>query len=297
MKIVHQQAEITKNILDHAFFSPGNFVFQGVRSGSEFRAPLNCAGCFNWNPLFTSTHAMLTIFPIFFDYLDLYVEDKLNICGTGFKSKKESLEVLSNNEDIESIFIYELYSLAADLRNKILHHDFDRTNDTLTFAKRTLNISNVRILNEIIYQYVRFGVTNKSWYEQNALYSHLNTILGRHESKLTKILTKNENFVALNGVQHYALLHDSKYLRKKEPSHRIFDYCCLTVGSCNGDEAFLKAHPDPNFEFVSSRQFYVHKMEDDLFVFPSDLIIQKPDTRFSDLMAWKYTVSFPPSTL
>lgn len=292
MDIIEEQLLITQHIIDHAFlkWGPGRrFLLTKKNGDTTTKYPLNCTGCFDWRDGFNSDHAMLTIFPVFFDYLDLYVEKKLNLAGEGFASKSAALTSMIDDHKIESIFLAELYELSAALRNKVLHHDFERSDKTLRFKQRTIRTSDVKFLNEIIFQYVRYGMHAKSWYEINAMYSHLHSVINDVGNRFTVAVRKNENFVVLHGdAQHHGRLHDSRRLCEKESHHRVFDYCCSYVRSGNPDSALLEKYPDPDQEIVFSGLYYLYENDSGLFLFPSDLIREKPETRFSDLLAWSY---------
>ena len=292
MDVVNEQFLITKRIIEYSFLAWGpsrRKLFQRKDGEKTFQYSLNCAGCFDWQGGFDNHHAMLIIFPVFFDFLDLHVEKILNVVNVSFAEKSAALQARVNESSVESVFLAELYTISAALRNKLLHHDFKRTDQALYFKDRSIKISDIKFLNESIFQYVCYGVNNKSWYEINALYSHFSSIMPDSDSRFISLVKENRDFVTLHGgAQNYGRLHDSKYLREKEMHHRIFDYCCAPLAGSNPDQSILEKYPDQDQEIVFSGLYYFHKMEGDYYLFPSDLIASNRDIRFNDLSPWKY---------
>lgn len=172
--------DIVQAIIGNCFMNNmanNRFLYSKTDGSSTTKYPLNCIGFFSWNSNLQNNYTKFVLFPIFFDYLDSYVDLRFDCVNESFNKKILILESNIDKDSIDDLFLHTLYKMCSQIRNKMLHHRLNYNGAEVTASETTVTIPQFRVINELIYQYVKFSKTGNSLFEKNALYSGLVDIL------------------------------------------------------------------------------------------------------------------------
>ncbi|MBH3469062.1 MULTISPECIES: hypothetical protein [Pseudomonas] len=292
---IAEHARITQAILSNAFlneFDRSHSLFQepfGDKGGFRVYKAL-CVGSFSWQQHMVNDYAKMVAFPIFFDLLDLHVDKRFGCANSYFDVKAK---IIKNNIDpslISDAFLLELYTFCTRLRNKMLHHNIAYEDGGLSYGAGKIRVSDFRIINEIIYQYVAYGFEGRPWYNQNAMLFFLDYLIGGGGEISDKINSLKDFTRLSTSPERYKCSLHNKY--KHAPGDYILDFIFVHAGALydpkNSECQFRVTHPDPEEKIAMGGRYYFIEMEGKCYLFPSELVIKEREVKFSDLSPWIY---------
>lgn len=290
-----EHARITQAILSNAFLNEidsSHSLFQekfGDKGGFK-TYKTQCVGSFSWQPHMINNYAKMVAFPIFFDLLDLHIDKRFGCANSYFDAKAKIIEKNIDPSLISDVFLLELYIFCTKLRNKILHHNIAYEDGGLSYGTGKIRVSDFRVINELIYQYVAYGFEGRPWYNQNAMLFFLDYLIGGGGAISEKI-NSLENFTRLSTTnERYRCSLHNKY--KHTPSDYILDFIFVHAGSLydpsNSECQFRVTHPDPEEKIVMGGRYYFIELEGKYYLFPSELVIKEREVKFSDISPWIY---------
>lgn len=226
----------------------------------------------------------LGLFPLFFDYLDSYIDTKFNTVGMNFKKKIEIINQSSND-----IFIKNLYGFCVPIRNKLIHHIISYEDKQLIYGndKKQIALKSFKILNEIIYQYLL--PNTQSLYEKNSLYSALYFLLEPNNEFRQKI-DQECSFILISPQRfdNYEISEVDNikgtifyYISQRDPT--------INVAQCV-DDRFLKKHVQDGYYLYSGYCYLIKLDNERQYLIPSELIIKNPKLTFDDIEDWRYPI-------
>lgn len=75
--MMQKHFDIVHAIIGNCFMNNmanNRFLYSKTNGSSTTKYPLNCIGFFSWNSSLQNNYTKFVLFPIFFDYLDSYVD-------------------------------------------------------------------------------------------------------------------------------------------------------------------------------------------------------------------------------
>ncbi|MDI3438987.1 hypothetical protein QLG07_05950 [Erwinia sp. V90_4] len=289
---MERHLEVTRAIIYHSFMFRGprhDPLYSKQEGATTCNYFLHCVGSFAWDRTLENSYAMLVVFPVFFDYLDTFVDVKFGCVDKTFAVKKEIIKRNINKDFFDDVFLYYLYDFCVLIRNKMLHHKISYQSDKFIYHNRELKISEFRLINEVIYQFVKFGTLNKSLYERNALYSGLLALVGK-ESGFAEEISQLDDFLYIKPLNNRGrhCLHSRPFTSDS----LILDYIAHPAGSLAYDnEDFAARHPDPDEKIIFSNSYYFYEYSEEFYLIPAELIASNRELRFCDIKQWRFPTS------
>lgn len=290
--MMQKHFDIVQAIIGNCFMNNmanNRFLYRKTNGSSTTKYPLNCIGFFSWNSSLQNDYTKFVLFPIFFDYLDSYVDLRFGCVNESFNKKILILESNIDNDSIDDLFLHTLYKMCSQIRNKMLHHRLNYDGTEVTASETTVTIPQFRVINELIYQYVKFSKTGKSLFEKNALYSGL-----------VDILKKNNNSEH-EFVQRVELMSDYLFITPYEgrdlhpinapivSTDLIIDRVSYPAKCFYDDnEIFKEKHPDPEEKIIIGNYYYFFQMEDKFYLIPSEAVNHRKKITFGEIDAWEF---------
>ncbi|HCL5274370.1 TPA: hypothetical protein N2G37_001959 [Salmonella enterica] len=290
--MMQKHFDIVQAIIGNCFMNnmPNNRFLYSTKNGtSTTHHPLNCIGFFSWNSSLQNDYTKFVLFPIFFDYLDSYVDLRFNCVNENFNKKSAIIESQMDNGSIDDLFLHTLYKMCSKIRNKMLHHRLNYEGTEVTASNTTVTIPHFRVINELIYQYVKFSVTGKSLFEKNALYSGLIDILKNNNNSDHEFVQRVEimpNYVFITPYKERQLYDINAPI---VPAELIINRVSRPAGSFHheNDEFKLK-HPDPEEKIVFGNSYYFFRMADKYYLLPSEVVNNSKNITFGEIDVWEF---------
>lgn len=265
----------------------------------------NCVGHFEWMGRFNYQYTHFFIFQAFFDLLDIYCEDRFKIYGTNFCQRFNKINDSIQESNAEDLFISELYNIAKDWRNGIVHHDYEIENDQVILTKKNRNKKSVskihfrdfKLMNELIYQTVTIGGVSDSLYGVNAKYSGFLILLDKfhpqRQSKLRILLANDCNFTkirlpdyrwyrhfSLNISEDESIILNTEGVKRESLDFEIdeADSEIRILVTAEGERIFCP--------LTINNTVYTLTNNGMTYLFPSEVIINNPDMKLKDMNKW-----------
>ncbi|NGE93547.1 hypothetical protein [Morganella morganii] len=265
----------------------------------------DCVGHFYWVANFNYQYTHFFIFQTFFDLLDIYCENRFKMNDTNFCQRYQEVRRSVRQDNIEDLFISELYDIAKDWRNGIVHHDYKIENNEVVLTTRKgkkpqvkkIHFRYFKLMNELIYQLVTCGVVSKSLYGINAKYSGFLILLDKfyphRQSKLRILLANDCNFTKIKFPdyrwhRHFSLNiseDESVILNTEGVKRESLDF---EIYEADSEIRILVTAEGERISCPLTINNTVYTLTNNgmTYLFPSEVIINNPDIKLKDMNKW-----------
>lgn len=299
-KTMNTRFKVASGIIE-GFFSPlANTVFHEKENenGTRTQLRINCVGHFLWNRSFGSSYGHFFIFPVFFDFLDIYCENRFYLHHVNFSQREKVIKKNRNKGMVDDGFLYEVYRLATEWRCAIVHHDYKLENNCISIGNVKVKLRHFKALNEIIFQYILRRMDGNH-YSLNSMYTSFIQILDDCYPKralyLKDLICSGEGYIETR-------LHINRYFYQRNYNISITDPIIFKLGAyfIKNEDEYINKECDLILDSQSGKKIlcplvlrssdYAIKNNDDVYLFPGELIENNPEISLKDMEIWKVKV-------